>query len=112
MATTCIYELERLRKRAGVSLETISERTKICTRYLRAIESEEFEKLPGGVFSTSWIRQYALAIGFDEKELLALYAQRNEERILEREPEVRQVNRTLLRTCVEWLLKPVLARQV
>lgn len=111
MATTCVYQLEQLRKRAGVSLEAISERTKICTRYLRAIESEEFDKLPGGVFSTSWIRQYAAAIGFSEEELLALYA-RSVEQDVQQPPEVRPVNRTLLRTCVEWLLKPVLARQV
>jgi cytoskeletal protein RodZ len=69
-------QLEQHRRQAGISLETISETTKISTRFLRAIESEEFEKLPGGVFNTSYIRQYASAIGFAESELLALYHSR------------------------------------
>lgn len=68
-----ILRLEEIRKRNGVSLEQISDRTKISTRFLRAIETEEFEKLPGGVFSSSYIRQYAHAIGFPQEELLAKY---------------------------------------
>jgi cytoskeletal protein RodZ len=38
---------------------------------LRAIETEEFEKLPGGVFNTNYIRQYADAIGFSVERLIA-----------------------------------------
>jgi hypothetical protein len=66
-------ELAWSRKKAGVSLGDIAEETKISLRFLRAIEDEEFEKLPGGIFSTSYLRQYAMAIGYDEAELLAHY---------------------------------------
>ncbi|MGH9667045.1 MAG: helix-turn-helix domain-containing protein, partial [Bryobacteraceae bacterium] len=55
------------------SLEQIAESTKISIRFLRAIEDEDFEKLPGGIFNTSYLRQYAAAIGFDESDLLAQY---------------------------------------
>jgi cytoskeleton protein RodZ len=70
---TCFSRLDlaRFRRKAGVSLEQIADRTKISLRFLRAIEAEEFEKLPGGIFSTSYLRQYAAAIGYDEVELLA-----------------------------------------
>lgn len=61
------------RKKAGISLEEIAEGTKISVRFLRAIEDEEFDKLPGGIFSTSYLRQYAAAIGYPEAELLAHY---------------------------------------
>jgi cytoskeletal protein RodZ len=64
-------DLSRFRKKADVTLEQIADRTKISLRFLRAIEAEEFEKLPGGIFSTSYLRQYAAAIGYDEVELLA-----------------------------------------
>ena len=63
-------DLARFRKRADLTLEQIADRTKISVRFLRAIESEEFEKLPGGIFSTSYLRQYAQSIGYDEAELL------------------------------------------
>jgi|SRR5579863_3255826 len=66
-------DLARFRKKAGVSLDDIAEETKISLRFLRAIEEEEFEKLPGGIFSTSYLRQYATAIGYNEAELLAHY---------------------------------------
>lgn len=71
---TTVLRLEDVRKRRGVSLEQISDRTKISTRFLRAIETEEFEKLPGGVFNTNYIRQYASAIGVAEEKLIAQYA--------------------------------------
>jgi len=61
------------RQKRGVTLEQIAEKTKISMRFLRAIEDEEFDKLPGGIFSTSYLRQYASHIGFDESELLSRY---------------------------------------
>jgi cytoskeletal protein RodZ len=74
----CALELDlpRFRKRAGVSIEQIVERTKISSRFLRAIEDEQFDQLPGGIFSTSYLRQYAAAIGYDQEALVAYYMQR------------------------------------
>jgi len=66
-------DLKRYRKKAGISLEEIAERTKISVRFLRAIEDQDFDKLPGGIFRISYMRQYAAAIGFDVGELLALH---------------------------------------
>ena len=65
--------LARRRRRKALSLEQIAETTKIGVRSLQAIETEEFQKLPGGIYSTSYIRQYAHAVDFDESEILALY---------------------------------------
>jgi cytoskeletal protein RodZ len=65
--------LARFRQQRGVSLEQIAEATKISMRFLRAIEEEEFGKLPGGIFNTSYLRQYAAATGFEEARLLAHY---------------------------------------
>ena len=69
-------DLPRFRKKAGVSLERIAQSTKISSRFLKAIEGEQFEQLPGGIFSTSYLRQYALAIGYDEDALIAFYTQK------------------------------------
>lgn len=65
--------LAAFRLNGGISLEQIAEATKISIRFLRAIEDEEFEKLPGGIFNTSYLRQYAAASGFEEDVLLAQY---------------------------------------
>jgi cytoskeleton protein RodZ len=74
MATTLAsLKLEETRKRKGVSLQQIAEHTKIGTFFLRAIESEEFEKLPGGIFDTNYIRQYAAAIEIEPQHVLQQY---------------------------------------
>lgn len=71
----CAMNLAAARRDLGVSLEHIAERTKISMRFLLAIEAEEYEKLPGGIFATSYLRQYAAAAGIDESMLLAAYAE-------------------------------------
>ena len=104
MATgVTVLNLEQKRKRAGVSLSAIAESTKISSRFLRAIESEEFEKLPGGVFNTSYIRQYAAAIGYAEQDLLAFYNSHLPETEAEQTP-VAPVRGWSLRACFDWLL--------
>src|SRR2546428_11178958 len=61
------------RRKKEISLEQIATATKISVRSLQAIETEEFRKLPGGIYSTSYIRQYARAVDIDEAPILALY---------------------------------------
>jgi cytoskeleton protein RodZ len=63
--------LRRERLRAGLDLEKISQDTKISVRMLEQIEANQFEKLPGGVFARSFVRQYARAVGLDEEEIAA-----------------------------------------
>jgi cytoskeletal protein RodZ len=54
-------------------LEEIAAATKISVRSLQAIECGDFKKLPGGIYNTNYIRQYARAIDFDESTLLNYY---------------------------------------
>jgi cytoskeletal protein RodZ len=61
------------RRESGISLDQIATATKISIRSLKAIEDGDFRKLPGGIYNTSYIRQYARAIDVDERELLAVY---------------------------------------
>jgi cytoskeleton protein RodZ len=63
--------LRREREMRGVSLEEISSATKISLRLLEAIEREDFAKLPGGIFSRSFIRTYARYLGLDEERVVA-----------------------------------------
>jgi cytoskeletal protein RodZ len=65
--------LATIRSNRGISLRQIAESTKIGVRALEAIEQGEFQKLPGGIYTTSYIRQYARAIDYDEQEILAAY---------------------------------------
>jgi cytoskeletal protein RodZ len=70
-----LLELATIRRNRGISLEQISQATKISVRSLDAIERGDFQKLPGGIYNTSYIRQYARAIDYDESAILAAYHQ-------------------------------------
>jgi len=61
--------LRRERQRKELSLEQISRETKISSRMLEAIERDQFDRLPGGVFAKNFVRQYARVLGLDEEEL-------------------------------------------
>jgi cytoskeleton protein RodZ len=66
-------DLPSLRQHRGISLRQIAETTKISIRFLQAIEEGDFKQLPGGIYDTSYIRQYAREIGCEETQLLAYY---------------------------------------
>ena len=66
--------LKREREMRGVSLEEISVATRIAPRFLTALENEQWELLPGGVFNRGFIRSVARYLGLDEDSLVAEYA--------------------------------------
>jgi len=71
---TSVLGLANIRRNRGISLDQIAATTKISVRSLEAIERGDFRKLPGGIYNTSYLRQYARAIDYDESRLLAYYA--------------------------------------
>lgn len=68
-------ELRRRREERGTTLNDISEATKIGTRFLKAIETDNFSILPGGIFTRSFIRAFAKQVGMNEDEAISLYQQ-------------------------------------
>ncbi|HEX2714692.1 MAG TPA: helix-turn-helix transcriptional regulator [Candidatus Acidoferrales bacterium] len=65
--------LKREREMRGVSLDEISAATRIGTRLLRALEDEQWDRLPGGVFNRGFVRAVGRFLGLDEENLLAEY---------------------------------------
>jgi len=65
--------LKRERELREVSLEEVSKATKISERFLEALENEDWERLPGGVFGHGFIRSIARYLGLGEESLLAEY---------------------------------------
>jgi cytoskeleton protein RodZ len=61
--------LRQERERRNLALDQVSRELKISVRFLEAIEQENFERLPAGVFAKSFARQYARLLGLDEDEV-------------------------------------------
>ncbi|HTV01470.1 MAG TPA: RodZ domain-containing protein [Luteitalea sp.] len=65
--------LREARERQKVSLHAIAEKTNISVRFLDAIEKNQFEKLPGGIFLRGFIRSYAIQVGLDPDATVAQF---------------------------------------
>ncbi len=72
--------LRREREMRGVSLDEVSQATRIGTRFLEALENEHWKDLPGGVFNRGFLRSIARYLGLDEEALVAEYAQTTNDR--------------------------------
>jgi cytoskeleton protein RodZ len=62
--------LREERMRARIDISEIEAQTKIRAKYLRALENEEWDLLPGPTFVKSFLRTYAQALGLDGKQLV------------------------------------------
>jgi cytoskeleton protein RodZ len=65
--------LKRERELREVTLDEINSATRISNRFLEAMENEDWQKLPGGVFNRGFVRSIARFLGLDEEGLLAEY---------------------------------------
>jgi len=65
--------LKREREMRGVSLEEICTATRIGTRFLEALENEQWNLLPGGIFNRGFVRSVARFLGLDEDGMVAEY---------------------------------------
>lgn len=65
--------LSKERHSKGLTEKQIADELHITMHYVRAIESNSFEKLPGNVFAKGYIKSYALYLGMDIEPVLASY---------------------------------------
>ena len=65
--------LKRERELREVSMEELTKATRISTRFVEALENEDWDKLPGGVFGHGFVRTIARYLGLNEEALLGEY---------------------------------------
>ncbi len=66
-------ELRRIRERRGLSLEQMSEQTKVGVAHYAALEAGDLSRWPSGIFRRAFVRSYATAVGLDPDEVLAAF---------------------------------------
>ena len=66
-------EFKRERELRQISLREVAEATKISLRHLEALERNEFDQLPGGVFNRGFVRAYAEFIGVSPENMVNAY---------------------------------------
>ena len=64
---------KREREKMGLSLEQVVEVTRLRKHFVEALENEDWENLPSGVFVRGFITSYAQVVGVEEDRALELY---------------------------------------
>src|SRR5882672_9964405 len=67
--------LKRERELREVTVHEIASATRIAPKFLAALENEDWNKLPGGVFGRGFVRSVARYLGLSEENLLSDYDQ-------------------------------------
>ena len=67
--------LRQARLSRGLTIGDVSALTKISTRALLAIECENFDRLPGGIFRRAYVTAFADAVGLDGRECVRAYVE-------------------------------------
>src|SRR3954453_6931553 len=70
--------LRETRMRQRIDIVEVEAATKIRAKYLRALENEEWDALPGPTFVRTFLRTYGDYLGLDSKMLVEEYKQRFE----------------------------------
>jgi helix-turn-helix protein len=65
--------LKRTRTRQKIDIRTVEQQTKIRIKYLRALENEEWDVLPGPAYAKGFLRTYAHYLGLDGDALVDEY---------------------------------------
>lgn len=66
-------KLREAREERGLTLEGVEKETKIRCKYLRALEEEQFQVLPGPVYAKAFFKTYARFLGIDPEETFGDY---------------------------------------
>jgi cytoskeletal protein RodZ len=82
--------LREARERRGLSLRAIADATRISVRALEALERNDISRLPGGIFSRSFVRAYALEVGLEPEQTVAEFLARfPDETVTQGHPDMR-----------------------
>ncbi len=74
MGTLGTY-LQEARNTRGIDLREAAQQTRISIQYLKALEAEDFSKLPGEVFVRGFLKNYGKFLNLDESEVMKRYAE-------------------------------------
>ncbi len=65
--------LRKSRQDAGFTVQDISSRTNIGSEYIKALENEEYDRIPGDIFVRGYLKEYLRVLSIDPSEAFQLY---------------------------------------
>ncbi len=71
--------LKKKREAQGLSLDQVASLTRIQSKFLQALEDEEFQNLPEQVFTRGFVRTYARSLSISEEDALRRFSESSNE---------------------------------
>lgn len=70
-AASVAEQLKATRLKLGISLEQAANQIKVHQKYLEALENGDYYRVPDGIYTLSFLREYARYLGLDHKKIIA-----------------------------------------
>ena len=101
-----LLQQERLRR--GLGEKEVADELHITMRYIKALEANDFDKLPGAVFARGYIKNYASLLHLDAGELIRLYEEIGGSQSAASDPQVRNRTRRKMDRNQFWVVVSVI----
>lgn len=85
--------LKAQRETLELTLQQVSEQLNLTMHYLRSLESDSYDKLPGDVFVRGYIRTYSRLLKLDPDQVLMIYDEYNSNKIARKEEAIKRHKR-------------------
>lgn len=70
---TASEQIKKARLEKNLSIKEISQKLKIDVKYLEALEKGEIEKIPSGVYSKNFLKEYCIFLGINYKRVFGVF---------------------------------------
>ncbi|HXT03009.1 MAG TPA: RodZ domain-containing protein [Casimicrobiaceae bacterium] len=107
--TTAGSKLKAAREAAGLSLDAVAQQLKLAPRQVKALEDDDWQRLPGRTFARGFARNYARFVRLDPDAVLALLPGPDTTPALER-PALAASRRPMGEIPIERVSKPSMLR--
>jgi cytoskeleton protein RodZ len=107
--TTAGSKLKAAREAAGLSLDAVAQQLKLAPRQVKALEDDDWQRLPGRTFARGFARNYARFVRLDPEAVLALLPGPDTTPALER-PALAATRRPMGEIPIERVSKPSMLR--
>jgi cytoskeleton protein RodZ len=96
--------LREQRELKGLGVQEVAEQLHLTRHYVKALESDNYDKLPGEVFAKGYIRSYARLLGLDPDDVLSLYQQLGERKQARKQEAIKRHARRRLDRNRPWII--------
>lgn len=92
------------RETLELSLQHVADELNLTMHYVRALESDSYDKLPGDVFVKGYIRAYARLLGLDPEQMLEIYREFTTHKLARKEEAIKRYARRRMDKNQPWII--------